>query len=201
MWLAVVAGFADINRAQAGVPAISGQWGRDMLFFEAPSSGPGPIVKARRQANGALAPDLPCCGIVQSWFGDPNNPILKPEAANAVKRFAVLSLQGTVLPDLHSMCRPEPPPYVFSLQYGVLIIQQRNEVKLIYLLNNTVRRVRMNASHPTNLTRSWAGDSVGHYEGDTLVVDTIGIRTAQFPLSILLGHLTAETCTWSNAIV
>jgi hypothetical protein len=179
-WFVAIAGLADITRAEAGVPAISGQWGRDMLFFEPPASGPGPVVKAQRQRNGALAPELPCCGIVQSWFGEPNNPILRPETANAVRRFTELSLQGTVLPDLHSTCRPEPPPYVLALHYGVLVIQQKDEVKFIYLLNNTVRRVRMNASHPRNLTPSWAGDSVGHYEGDALVVDTVGIRTAPF---------------------
>src|SRR5579871_2703728 len=100
-WFVVVAGFANATCAEADVPAISGQWGRDMLFFEPPASGLGPVVKAQRQRNGALAPELPCCGIVQSWFGDPNNPILRPGAANAVRRFTELSLQGTVLPDLH----------------------------------------------------------------------------------------------------
>jgi hypothetical protein len=35
----------------------------------------------------------------------------------------------------------------------------------------------MNASHPSPLTPSWFGDSVGHYEGDTLVVDTVGVKT------------------------
>ena len=35
----------------------------------------------------------------------------------------------------------------------------------------------MNQPHPAHVTPSWFGDSVGHYEGDTLVVDTIGIRT------------------------
>ena len=179
-WFVAISGFANLTCAEAAVPAISGQWGRDMLFFEPPASGPGPVVKAQRERNGVPAPEVPCCGIVQSWFGDPNNPILRPEAANAVRRFTELSLQGTVLPDLHSTCRPEPPPYVLALQYGVLVIQQKDEVKLIYLLNNTVRRVRMNASHPANLTPGWTGDSVGHYEGDTLVVDTVGIRTAPF---------------------
>jgi hypothetical protein len=33
----------------------------------------------------------------------------------------------------------------------------------------------MNAPHPAQVTPSWYGDSVGHYEGDTLVVDTVGI--------------------------
>jgi hypothetical protein len=36
--------------------------------------------------------------------------------------------------------------------------------------------VRLNQDHPANVTPTWHGDSVGHYEGDTLVIDTIGIK-------------------------
>ena len=34
----------------------------------------------------------------------------------------------------------------------------------------------MNQQHPVPLTPSWYGDSVGHYEDDTLVIDTVGTR-------------------------
>jgi hypothetical protein len=61
------------------------------------------------------------------------------------------------------------------------ILQLRDEVTLVYLLHNTVRHVRLNAQHPDNLTPSWQGHSVGWYEGDTLVIDTVGIKVA--PLS------------------
>ena len=39
-----------------------------------------------------------------------------------------------------------------------------------------LRRVRLNARHPSHPTPSWYGDSVGHYEGEALVIDTIGIK-------------------------
>jgi hypothetical protein len=35
----------------------------------------------------------------------------------------------------------------------------------------------MNQPHPAQVTPSWHGDSVGHYEGDTLVIDTVGTKT------------------------
>jgi hypothetical protein len=35
----------------------------------------------------------------------------------------------------------------------------------------------MNEPHPAKVTPSWYGDSVGHYEGDTLVIDTVGTKT------------------------
>jgi hypothetical protein len=82
---------------------------------------------------------------------------------------------------LAGSCWPEPPPYVMALHFGVHILQQRDEVTLLYLLYNTVRHVRLNESHPENLTPSWQGHSVGRYEGDTLVIDTVGIKVS--PLS------------------
>jgi hypothetical protein len=38
----------------------------------------------------------------------------------------------------------------------------------------------MNEPHPAQVTPSWYGDSVGHYEGDTLVIDTVGFKIGPF---------------------
>jgi hypothetical protein len=57
-------------------------------------------------------------------------------------------------------------------------MQQPDRVTIIYGgYNNEVRRVRLNEPHPSPLKSSWYGDSVGHYEGDTLVVDTVAVKT------------------------
>ena len=42
--------------------------------------------------------------------------------------------------------------------------------------------MRLNQPHPANLTPTWYGDSVGHYEADTLVVDTVGIKVGPFSM-------------------
>jgi hypothetical protein len=170
--------------ADAGsrVPEFSGQSGRDMLFFEPPPSGPGPVISAVRKADGAIVARDPCCatGNPGGWLGDHTNPILKPEAAAAVKKYTELVVNGTLAADLHNSCWPEPPPFVMALHFAVKIVPRRDEVTLIYLLNNTARRVRLNEPHPETLTPSWQGHSVGWYEGDTLVVDTVGIKVAPF---------------------
>jgi hypothetical protein len=161
-------------------PDFDGQWGRDMLFFEPPPSGPGPIVNSTRKADGTMVPLAACCGIVNPWAGDPSNPILKPEAAEAVRKFATLALSGTVAQELHNTCWPEPPPFVMALHFGLQIVQTKDKVTLFYLLYNTVRHVYLNIAHPENPMPSWQGHSVGWYEGDTLVVDTVGIKVAPF---------------------
>jgi hypothetical protein len=66
----------------------------------------------------------------------------------------------------------------------VLLLQQQDHVTLIYVNGQVVRHVRLNVPHPERVTPSWQGDSVGHYEGDTLVIDTVGIKP-QGPLSVI----------------
>jgi hypothetical protein len=161
-------------------PDLSGQWGRNMLFFEPPASGPGPVVNTIRKADGTIVARDPCCTPSDN-VGDYTNPILKPEAAEAVKKSGDLFVGGTVPADLHNSCWPEPPPYMMAVQFGVLIVPQRDEVTFVYLLHNTVRHIRLNEAHPVNPTPSWQGHSVGWYEGDMLVIDTVGIKDA--PLS------------------
>ena len=47
--------------------------------------------------------------------------------------------------------------------------------------------MRLNQPHPANVTPSWYGDSVGHYEGNTLVIDTVGIKIGPFSMLDMYG--------------
>src|ERR1700694_200349 len=84
--------------SRSSVPDLSGQWGRDMLFFEPPASGPGPVLNAVRKPDGSRDLQAPCCTIVVTggWVGDYTSAILKPEAAEAVKKYRDLADSGTV---------------------------------------------------------------------------------------------------------
>jgi hypothetical protein len=101
---------------------------------------------------------------------------LKPHAAEEVKRHGEISLTGVAYPTPNNQCWPEPLPYIFR-DFGIQMLQQPDQITILYSQDHEVRRVRMNQSHPAQVTPSWYGDSVGHYEGDTLVVDTVGIKT------------------------
>ena len=58
---------------------------------------------------------------------------------------------------------------------------------MIYRQGHELRHVRMNEAHPAQVTPSWYGDSVGHYEGDTLVIDTVGIKSGPFAMVDMYG--------------
>src|SRR5262249_19794041 len=102
--------------------------------------------------------------------------ILKPESAEQVKRYGEMSKQGLDYPDPSNQCAPYSPPFNFAMQLGVQMLQGENEIVMLYNQDDQVRRVRLNGVHPANIVPSAMGDSVGHYEGETLVVDTIGIE-------------------------
>jgi hypothetical protein len=161
------------NQSSGSVPELSGAWGHNFLLFEPPPAGPGPVVTKLRTPAGTL---------MFNAVGDYTNPILKPEAAEVVKRHAERELSGVAIPNPHNQCWPEPTPFTLNIQFGVKIIQRQDEVVLVYLTNQ-LRHVRLNLPHAPHLTPTWQGESVGHYEGDTLVVDTIGQKVG--PLSMI----------------
>jgi hypothetical protein len=60
------------------------------------------------------------------------------------------------------------------------IVQGPKEVVMILTSFNEVRRIYLADKHSENVKTSWYGESIGHYEGDTLVVDTIGLDDRTF---------------------
>jgi hypothetical protein len=92
-----------------------------------------------------------------------------------VKKFGEISLSGRIFPDPDNMCLQNPVPYIFW-NFNVQLLQQPDKVTLIYPHDSDFRVVRLNQPHRATVTPSLHGDSVGHYEGDTLVIDTVGIK-------------------------
>src|SRR5258706_624192 len=155
------------------VPDFSGTWWRNAMDPELLASGPKPLVNLTRKEND---PHPNMGGDPLPLVGDYNNPILKPKAAEAVRKAGELSAGGRINPDPSNQCAPYSPPYIFTIQLGVQMLQLKDEIVMLYPQDDQVRRVRMNAAHPRKVIPSAMGDSVGHYEGDTLVIDTVGIK-------------------------
>jgi hypothetical protein len=160
-------------------PDFSGVWAHPYLTgFEPPVSGPGPVLNRSRRPDGVAN--------FQQLVGDFANPILQPWAADVVKKHGEVSLAGNGYPTPSNQCWPGGVPYVFW-DFLVQILQRPDRVLLIYRQGPEMRHVRMNADHPAQVTPSWYGDSVGRYEGDTLVIDTVGIKVGPFAMLDMYG--------------
>jgi hypothetical protein len=177
---AVPAGSQPAAKSATGsIPDFSGVWAHPFLTgFEPPASGPGPVLNLSRSRNGVAN--------FQQLVGDHTNPILQPHAAETVKKYGERSRAGVVSPTPSNQCWPGGVPYVFW-DFLMQMYQTPDQITFVYRHGNEVRRVRMNAPHPAKVTPSWYGDSVGHYEGDTLVIDTIGIKIGPFAMVDMYG--------------
>jgi hypothetical protein len=158
-------------QSAASIPDFSGIWSHPYWpGFEPPASGPGPVTNRLRLRGG------PQRGVSdpRQFVGDDTNPILKPEAAEAVRKHGEMELSGVGAPTPTNQCWPEPLPFIFWTPV-LSMLQQPDKITIFY--GDQFRQVRMNELHAALLTPSWYGDSVGHYEGDALVIDTVGVKT------------------------
>ena len=114
-------------------------------------------------------------------ISDIGNPNLKQWAKDAMKKDNDEVLAGKFAFTARSSCRAAGVPGFDVLLGGALfILQSPAEVTMIFSGNNEVRHIRLNVPHSANPKSSVYGESVGHYEGDTLVVDTIGLNDKTF---------------------
>jgi hypothetical protein len=65
---------------------------------------------------------------------------------------------------------------VYTRVQPIHFYQTKKEVTIVNELNTQIRHVYMDVPHSKNPGHSWYGESVGHYEGDELVVDTVGLN-------------------------
>jgi hypothetical protein len=152
----------------ASLPNLSGVWAHASIpGFEPLRSGPTALKNLSRR-EGGVADN-------RELVGDYRNPILKPDAAATVKKFGEISLAGIGYPTPRNQCWPGGVPFVFTTT-AIEFLQTQDKVTILYFEDHEVRHIRMNQQHPRVVTPSWYGDSVGRFEGDTLVIDTVGIK-------------------------
>jgi len=176
--LAIVAAAPASGQNATSPPDLSGIWAHPSLGFGPALSGPGPVRNRSRLPSGA--------GNFDQLVGDFTSPVLKPNAADIVRRRGEISLSGRAFPDPDNQCALNPVPYIFW-NFDIQLLQQPDKVTIIYQHDDDHREVRLNQSHPPKVIPSVHGDSVGHYEGDTLVIDTVGVKVGAFPMVDRLG--------------
>ena len=156
--------------------------------FIAPASGPGPVVsdpehpyysnQSGRQPTDRVA--------------DLSNPILQPWVRESLRKANADVLSGKVPYNPRETCHMAGVPDfdIFSRLRPVYFLQTPRQVTIINEGDQQVRRIFLNVPHSKNPKPSWYGESIGHYEGDTLVVDTIGLNDKTYVDNFLTPHTT-----------
>ena len=109
----------------------------------------------------------------------PSQPELKPEAAAARQRLADANAKGYTRAVSNMLCQGVGGPSLFQSQSPFEIFSGFGRVTFIFETEwtNQPRTVYLNeAKQPDNIFPSYNGHSIGHWEGDTLVVDTVAFN-------------------------
>ena len=73
-------------------------------------------------------------------------------------------------------CDPPGIPRIYPYPWEFTVLQTKDVVYMLFEFTRTWRSIAMDRDHPKDPDQTWLGDSSGHYEGDTLVIDTIGFN-------------------------
>jgi hypothetical protein len=164
-------------------PNASVGWVSMLGGLKPPGSGPGPVMDDPAHPTidnnefrlTGKQPTLP--------VADLSNPILQPWVREALRKRNERVLAGEPVFGPRQSCWPRGVPG-FLNEGGfqpMFIIQSAKEVIMVAQADNHQRRhIYLDVPHSASVKPSWFGESIGHYEGDTLVVDTIGITTRTF---------------------
>ena len=156
--------------------------------FIAPAIGPGPVRSdpARPYFSNAIA--------LQETvkIADVTNPILQPWVVEQMRKANDEVLAGKVGFTARSRCWPHGVPgFLLYPVHPIFFIQTPKEVLMTWGQDFQLRHVYLDVPHSANPKPSWYGESVGHYEnGDTLVVDTIGLNDRTYVDNYRTPHTT-----------
>jgi hypothetical protein len=148
--------------------------------FIAPPSGPGPVKSdpAHQYISFYKFRDNP-----HPIFrvADLGNPILQPWTRERLRQVNQRSLSGKVNSIPKERCWPVGvPAFLLLPATPVYFVQSAAKIAMIWMQDHQVRHIYLNVPHSADLKPSLFGESVGHYEGDSLMVDTIGLSERTF---------------------
>lgn len=113
----------------------------------------------------------------------PDAPSLTPEYTAKWQMISKSRISGSYEYDYTAKCLPPGMPAMMNMAYGMEVMQTKDKITFFSELNDALRRVYLDGRKPTQKILddpTYAGYSTGHWEGDTLVVDTVALNTNTF---------------------
>src|SRR5712672_1825419 len=146
-------------------------------IFIPPASGPGPMQQDPAHPYVSNDEFRVTGRQPTALLADLSNPILQTWARDVVRKRNALVLAGKPANPPHASCWPVGVPgfLLRPMTQAMYFVQTPQVVVMILSSKQEVRHVYLTDKHSPNVKPSWYGESIGHYEGDALVVDTIGI--------------------------
>lgn len=160
-------------RLPSGEPNITGDWAQEQYVIAIPPSGRGGNLVPKSMKPGVEAGEIAMSDIPPSGWGP---------------RPVELTARGEAERDAFRMWSPEDNPRLHCQPTSILfdwlfdgavnrITQEDDRIVIDYGIYNDERVIHMNMdAHPANVEPSHAGHSIGHWEGDVLVVDTVAFE-------------------------
>jgi hypothetical protein len=183
------AAVAADNQAIPTFAFANGGWQAAGVVFLPPASGPGPVqdMPGRPRIGNNLALGQPTFAMA-----DLNNPILQPWTREALKKVNDHIAAGGGGFTAQASCKlVGVPAFLLHPAQPIYFIQTPKEVVMTWPPNSEFRHVYLTDKHSANPKLSWFGESIGHYEnGDTLVVDTVGLNDKTYIDNFKTPHTT-----------
>jgi hypothetical protein len=152
---------AQIVAAQTSPPDITGSWLRQGFTVGVPASA---------QSSPSKAPPPPEQPLVKDPY--------RTEWQARLKAIREADAKGQPLANNAVACLPDGMPGMMTAVFPMEILQSRGQVTIIQEAYTQVRRILMDRPQKTldDIEPGFYGHSVGRWDGDTLVVDTIGVK-------------------------
>jgi hypothetical protein len=160
-------------RLPSGEPNISGDWAQEQYVIAVPPGGQGGGLVPKSMKPGIEAGELSMADVPPSGWG-PRPVTFTARGQAEADAFEMWSVEHN--PRLR--CRPTSIIFDWVFDGAVnRITQEEDRIVINYGLYSFERVIHMNLDvHPADIEPSYAGHSIGRWEGDVLVVDTVGFE-------------------------
>ena len=162
-----------MSRRASGEPNISGDWAQEQYVIAVPPGGSGGALVPKSMIAAVEAGELAVTDVPPSGWG-PRPVTFTPRGQSEADAFEMWSPQDN--PRLR--CRPTSIIFDWVFDGAVNRITQFDDrIVINYGLYSFERIVHLDIdAHPIDIEPSYAGHSIGRWEGDVLVVDTVGFE-------------------------